>query len=588
MRVFLKVQAGPIATAGAGSHAEPPRTNGNGGSHPPNGEASAFRELLTEFRNLTERYGQALLALGESRGEVAGLRSRVDLLEARLDLRLPPARDEAPIAWEAQPPLPSPEATARGAALPEPVGSAPVERPMPRARSPRKTRSSKAAVAGFAEALARAQDPTVAEVRAAPEVVVAAAEPPPAEPAAAEASLLRDDAQAAVDALQDAFEVAAPQAAPAFPPDTKAAEDTAPGSPYRADVVEPDWFADGDFAWLDVAEMEARTAPAAAAEESIASAKPAAEPEPEPETKPEPLRETDSEPPDVSADAAPVLEPVMAAAEAEPAVVTPWEPAPEAVVAPEPTPLSVADPEPKPETSRATSLEAVPITVEPRPEAGPGPRDSAPELPALSVQPAAGEEELMWLGGRQEVAVKAVGAPIPAQAAAPAQRPRTVAAAAPHGVVIAWPATDRSGVEEPRTLALGEDELARLARDEGWDAAEVAAIRAMIGASPAQSIELPGAEELDVAMAALDSAPVRPEEDPSREWAKAARERDEPSFHEEWAYESEPSPPPVVSRLPNTFDPLPARRPTSDPGWLRSRRGPAATAYRRLRRLFPG
>ena len=116
MRVFLKVQAGPIATAGAGSHAEPPRTNGNGGSHPPNGEASAFRELLTEFRNLTERYGQALLALGESRGEVAGLRSRVDLLEARLDLRLPPARDEAPIAWEAQPPLPSPEATARGAA----------------------------------------------------------------------------------------------------------------------------------------------------------------------------------------------------------------------------------------------------------------------------------------------------------------------------------------------------------------------------------------------------------------------------------------------------------------------------------------
>ena len=50
---------------------------------------SAFRELLTEFRNLTERYGQALLALGEARGEVASLRTRVDLLEARLDLRLP-------------------------------------------------------------------------------------------------------------------------------------------------------------------------------------------------------------------------------------------------------------------------------------------------------------------------------------------------------------------------------------------------------------------------------------------------------------------------------------------------------------------
>ncbi len=58
----------------------------NGGSH--GGELSAFRELLTEFRNLTERYGQALLALGESRGEVASLRGRVELLETRMELRL--------------------------------------------------------------------------------------------------------------------------------------------------------------------------------------------------------------------------------------------------------------------------------------------------------------------------------------------------------------------------------------------------------------------------------------------------------------------------------------------------------------------
>lgn len=48
-------------------------------------EWRAFRELLTEFRTLTERYGQALLALGEARGEVAALRGRVDLLEARID-----------------------------------------------------------------------------------------------------------------------------------------------------------------------------------------------------------------------------------------------------------------------------------------------------------------------------------------------------------------------------------------------------------------------------------------------------------------------------------------------------------------------
>ena len=63
---------------------------GNGGEHrDPGFEASPFRELLTEFRNLTERYGQALLALGEARGEVAALRTRVELLEARVDLRLP-------------------------------------------------------------------------------------------------------------------------------------------------------------------------------------------------------------------------------------------------------------------------------------------------------------------------------------------------------------------------------------------------------------------------------------------------------------------------------------------------------------------
>src|SRR5437667_402112 len=70
----------------------PTGTNGNGGEHgQPGFEASPFRELLTEFRNLTERYGQALLALGESRGEVASLRTRVELIEARVDLRLPSA-----------------------------------------------------------------------------------------------------------------------------------------------------------------------------------------------------------------------------------------------------------------------------------------------------------------------------------------------------------------------------------------------------------------------------------------------------------------------------------------------------------------
>ena len=86
MRVLLRDAAVPESP----KPVPPSNGNGhgstNGGSS--GGELSAFRELLTEFRNLTERYGQALLALGESRGEVASLRGRVELLETRMELRL--------------------------------------------------------------------------------------------------------------------------------------------------------------------------------------------------------------------------------------------------------------------------------------------------------------------------------------------------------------------------------------------------------------------------------------------------------------------------------------------------------------------
>jgi hypothetical protein len=100
MRVFLR---GTALTEAAPTPKPNGESNGgNGGSH---GEMSAFRELLTEFRNLTERYGQALLALGEARGEVASLRGRVDLLEARLENRVPWTAP-APAAWA---PAPAPE-----------------------------------------------------------------------------------------------------------------------------------------------------------------------------------------------------------------------------------------------------------------------------------------------------------------------------------------------------------------------------------------------------------------------------------------------------------------------------------------------
>src|ERR687896_996475 len=84
MRVFLQPRPAPAPVA-----AIPADDPSAGRSNGPERELSPFRELLTEFRSLTERYGQALLALGEARGEVASLRSRVDLLEARFDLRLP-------------------------------------------------------------------------------------------------------------------------------------------------------------------------------------------------------------------------------------------------------------------------------------------------------------------------------------------------------------------------------------------------------------------------------------------------------------------------------------------------------------------
>ena len=94
MRVFLHPRpASPPAPVSP----QPPE---NGGTREPERELSPFRELLTEFRNLTERYGQALLALGESRGEVASLRSRVDLLGP---------------GWTSACPLPARARRARGA-----------------------------------------------------------------------------------------------------------------------------------------------------------------------------------------------------------------------------------------------------------------------------------------------------------------------------------------------------------------------------------------------------------------------------------------------------------------------------------------
>jgi hypothetical protein len=489
MRVYLKALPGSIATAAPRD--EPQRSNGNGDSHGSGGEASAFRELLTEFRNLTERYGQALLALGEARGEVAGLRSRVDLLEARLDLRLPASLDAAPVAWE------SPAASARPPEQPTPARVAPVmPTPAPVRRSPRshKARSTRAAVAGFADALARAQDPTLAAFGGAEgteEVVL--------EPAVLDTEMVDERASNVVPGAGSPFEAAVGE--------PEAAQPT-----YSAAVVEPDWFADGDFAWLDAADIQARSE----AEEIALAPAPL---ETELFAEPEPVAESVAEP-------EPIVETELFAepfAEPEPVVET------------QPQAESVAEPEPE----------------------------------RAEVSPPAGEEEVMWLGAEGEAAL------LP-----PTWDPLETEA---------WPAADAAPqvAEAARPpLAMTEEELARLAVDEGWDDAEVAAIRAMISVPAPQAVQLPGGLELDEAMAALNAVPLEADAnaEPPHEWAKPTTGRDEPVAYDDWAFEAEPGPSPAPAPAPQDA----ARRLVADPGWLRRRRGPAASAYRRLRRLFPG
>jgi hypothetical protein len=582
MRVFLKAQPGPIASTA--NREEPPRTNGNGGAHGNGGEGSAFRELLTEFRNLTERYGQALLALGEARGEVAGLRSRVDQLEARLDLRLPPPVDAAPGAWDS---LTVPASTPDRAPAPQPRAHSP--RATPRKPARRKQRQPKArtpreAVAGFADALARAQDPNAADLGEKIEETVVSE--PALEPATATAAL----DEPIQDAIEAAFEVAPevlaeePEAEAAAPEPVAVSEEVAGADAvvqeappvedssaeveqptYSAAVVEPDWFADGDFAWLDAAEMEG------SAQAGPATATPAtAEPEPE-KAMPEAVVADEPEPgPEPQA----LYEPEMAP-----------EPAVEAEAAARPEIEAAREFESAAEFLSEVEFESEAAEFETwhPPEASvPEVRDEpavgdAPEPPTMNTAVAVEdvEEEVMWLGRDSQ--------PQPLVQDDPAPDYRAE--------VESWPEIDAApAVEVVRPpLAMTEDELARLALDEGWDASEVAAIRAMITPPPSSTVDLPGAAELHEAMAALDAVPVRTDSpyDASRQWAKPAPDdEEEPPRHDDWGFETEPAPAPPAKPPTDVTSAL--RRSADDPGWLERRQGPAANAYRRLRRLFPG
>ncbi len=275
MRVFLQPRPAPTAVE------EPRRTNGGGSTHEREPEASPFRELLSEFRNLTERYGQALLALGEARGEVASLRSRVDLLEARFDLRLPmsgpmAAPASSPAGWGQPTVRPMPETHAPADAA-SPADAAEEEVEVESSPRRRRRRGQHRATDDFAEALARAEDPSPAEL------------PGGAEAAAAFAAL-RDQTAAETP---DAGEAAYPRELPAAEP---MGFETEP-EPTLEPVVET--------AFTSPVEGEP--------DEAASIIEPVMVEPPLPETQPEATTEMEAGPPEPAAEVGAAPEPVAVA-----------------------------------------------------------------------------------------------------------------------------------------------------------------------------------------------------------------------------------------------------------------------------------
>jgi len=148
----------------------------------------------------------------------------------------------------------------------------------------------------------------------------------------------------------------------------------------------------------------------------------------------------------------------------------------------------------------------------------------------------------------------------------------------------------------PAGLQLSDAELAQLAADEGWDSSEVDAIRTLIGRGapePEPRGELPGAQDLREALAALDAVPIEAGAATAANEAVAATPAN-PADEEWWRQPARPAFDPGGADVARQTTPsTPGRAFGSlgaepDPEWLRRRRGPAANAYRRIRRLFTG
>jgi hypothetical protein len=623
MRVFLQPRPAPLPPAvderfqGSERQAREPEV-----------EASPFRELLTEFRNLTERYGQALLALGESRGEVASLRSRVDLLEARFDLRLPmqPPMQAAvaAAAWGSSPPSgqPAAEVSDMPPDLQRGVEAPPDEHPTRRRRG-----RGHRATDEFAQALARAEDPSPAEL-------------PGAVEAAAAFAALRDEL--ATEAVPDrADDAALPRELPAaeafvgdlesepfpefeLPPEPEPIVPPEPGlvrepesvmsqaetehepiaAPEPGLVVEPEAVAIEPEPEAEPATVEPESEPAAEPESR------ASEPVPDAETQPEPIAfESFAEPEPATVEPEPEPEP----ATVEPHPGAEWEPAAELepvasepVPEAEPQPVAV-EPEPEPEP---TIFESEPMAepestvVEPELETQTDADSGSvameaepfvePESVAVEPEPVA-EPESVALEPEPEpdVELPSVEAVEPAT---PAPAPEPQAAGAPDA--FGEPAWDRdrysASIEEPDWFPEERDASDRRSTVEPGQPADVMRAEPEAGGmvpEPDVSSNVPSEERADEEKLAWASRGPEREQPP---WPSA----DDPAAEMEVASmgshlprpASAPQDTPAAAPAPVTMSSAPQSPwiPSAPAARPITPASPASRAYRRLRRIFPG
>jgi hypothetical protein len=497
MRVYLKPRPGSLS-------APPPRTNGNGGSDGGR-ELSPFRELLNEFRSLTERYGQALLALGEARGEVAALRSRVDALEARIELRLPgpfgpsapiptpaPMRpadedeDEPAATFVAPPPAVQPEEAAAAAAEPPPASepAAPLDVAEPavaasagepaeaedgdgRHHRRRRAWSGRVDTSAIADALARAEDPSTADLPGSREAAEALAafratvEPAPAAATEHDAEHRAEpeaDAAGGWSASAPVIEVEEDVAGRVEPSPVEMPEQV---QEAVAAPPEPEVAIEAAAEPVETAEPEALAEPGAATAEPDALAEPEAEPadQLEPE-EPEPVAVVG---PEAATEPEVAAEPETVGGEPT-AAEPPWmeDQAAYASATDEPDWISEEDLAPSPSAAQ--------------PQVGPGTLEPAALQPA-PPRSHPDEEEVLWLGDEWDDEMESAppGSPSPW-----ASQPDEAEQAPP--AELEWPSADRDVDQEPSA-----------------------------NAAP-QPGRLPGGRELDEALAALEALGGREDE----------------------------------------------------------------------------